>query len=1185
MSYFQKAVTGNDYVFVAEINGTDYGQVVLVLQKPLAGETITLEDALQNSHNAGSFVFVKDKISYADTKAANEFQANITAILTGSSFTRALIWLTNSQKISLGNASVLGFTNTDYSVVKNFDVKISGQFSISIPAKVKLEVSNTPTPRIALHAAGNKVLSFLGPRAVLAKPILNASLSMSGPDRGTFLFNSSVTEASFVSNFKPGFQFLFSPYAAPTTIVSEFFPLMPPGPVTSYWNFAFQVDPVNVFNTPLTGTYEDLYNSRRTFFTLLPMDSGDPVLISSFYRTVFNESLSLQAVSAVPGLPSRFVFTQSKTSGADDFIVSPEGDFIIRMDNPVEGKFYQFLCSISGTEYISFMPYSVSYPGDRVTFISGQPAYLDSYPLPQASPTGPPVQPDRDLLRNDFSTAYAYLLRHNNAGNCHYVSQPKGMEMYGYDSVVHQADKQNPLGFIELGFALPASVSICFPLVPYAAIKPGDGIKTANAEQILNIEWTVIFPKRRREISKVVSSISLSSHKSLHGAAPDPPPLSSATPTGQVAFYEPVQGGAGDVIKEFILGRTIENNVTRKISFSQPGIELTGAMMTKDLFLVIANSKYLGTLNNTGDPLPGPSFNNSVQVENWFFDIKPGSNTYGNYSNVMIIKGMPGVLYDSAAAPENWLISSPDKWTEPGKFAAPSTIVSKVESEPDPSQLSALTQWLIDFFKKCSGQTDELYYQDLLEKAASPTWTGVLILRADINYQNVPDGLAPLLSGIANPENFKAHHIGITLSQIEKAAQGPDMTQASAVFGLINYQDNLVQPAGNGPVQPVIAKTSSDYDFRVLTLKVLFSNSSVKAFENYSQLIINKLFNMPVSGMNSKGNALNAIIIRGLYQKRNGIPYYSLDAIDKYAYYFDNNLFRKIEISSASLFQKRIHDDGSIESAFNLNGCLDFAILKMGSGEEAVAVDLLSFGSSDADRDGSADDKGLSYTNLGIVMTSPPTGANALPTTYFLDSSGLSFDIATSTIRENSLYKDFALNIYSWINAENTYKPEEYGYFGVVTELNLNRLPQGENNYWYGIEYKLDLGSPGELAGEAGLDAFLLLAWAPGSKGDARYDLFVGLKLPGLGGSTKIIDLQNVLKLSVGQSKLLYVPAVEGQPPKHFMLLLTDIALKFMGVLKIPPNGSTNFYLFGNKTANNEPSSLGWYAFYKKDTA
>jgi len=54
------------------------------------------------------------------------------------------------------------------------------------------------------------------------------------------------------------------------------------------------------------------------------------------------------------------------------------------------------------------------------------------------------------------------------------------------------------------------------------------------------------------------------------------------------------------------------------------------------------------------------------------------------------------------------------------------------------------------------------------------------------------------------------------------------------------------------------------------------------------------------------------------------------------------------------------------------------------------------------------------------------------------------------------------------------------------------------------------------------------------------------------------------------------------------VLKFNDLGVKFFGLLKLPPSGNTNFYLFGDPNATDKPKNVGWYAAYNKipeDTA
>ena len=56
----------------------------------------------------------------------------------------------------------------------------------------------------------------------------------------------------------------------------------------------------------------------------------------------------------------------------------------------------------------------------------------------------------------------------------------------------------------------------------------------------------------------------------------------------------------------------------------------------------------------------------------------------------------------------------------------------------------------------------------------------------------------------------------------------------------------------------------------------------------------------------------------------------------------------------------------------------------------------------------------------------------------------------------------------------------------------------------------------------------------------------------------------------------------DGEDDAHyFCLRLDNIGLKILGIEKLPPGATINFFLFGDPGGT---GSLGWYAGYKRDT-
>lgn len=391
------------------------------------------------------------------------------------------------------------------------------------------------------------------------------------------------------------------------------------------------------------------------------------------------------------------------------------------------------------------------------------------------------------------------------------------------------------------------------------------------------------------------------------------------------------------------------------------------------------------------------------------------------------------------------------------------------------------------------------------------------------------------------------------------------------MFGLIYYVDPayIAPPPGIDP-RPVPPTAGTDYQFRVLTLKALFENTAVQRFQSYAQLTLNSLFDMPVVSMGEGGNPYATLVLRGSYQDNGGRAVYSLGTTATSTFYFDNNLFTKIEVDSAQMSTRDGGANGQIVSWFALSGFLDFAVVQ--ANDSSGAFDILSFGSH-AGEDQLR--RGLAYSNLGVRMTFPV--ADPATIAFAFSASEIRFDMQTSTPRPDSLFVNFALGLQGLVQGSAQTSPEADGFLNVVTDATLTGV---NGDRWYGLAYQLNMGTPGNLAGTIGLTSGLLTAWAPVSADAGRYRASLGIQLPGTGGGANLISLQNVLRLSIGQMWLTY-----DRDKRSFLLMLTEIALKFMGLLKIPPSGSTLFYLFGNPQSEGKASGLGWYAMYNNTPA
>jgi hypothetical protein len=589
---------------------------------------------------------------------------------------------------------------------------------------------------------------------------------------------------------------------------------------------------------------------------------------------------------------------------------------------------------------------------------------------------------------------------------------------------------------------------------------------------------------------------------------------------------------------------------------------------------VIANIDYLGALSGSGaGKCEGDAaFYNEINIAGWGLRAETGKNRYNDYRSVILIKGMKGPLYtvtDTGSGPTpTGLIMNPAQWTQRDTLGAPSDYPpgSTKLGKPDPQELPVLSGWLQDYFEAARVHTEPEYFRTFNQIAKDPNWTGVLVLRASID---VPKDLAGIVSGARDKNSFTAHHFAIETTQINNAGKLLDIEGSSSMFGLIYYQDPSFTPPADLTVepQPVPPTAGVDYEFRLLTLKVLFENTSIASFQSWSQLTINKLFDSPVRAI--IGGSNNTIILKGTYEDRPGGGSYNLSTDHAVQCYLrDNNIINKIEIVTAQMTTQ-----SEISSRFGLSGFLDFSVVLDRKGE---VFDIFSFGSAYDEKNKKMLDeprRGLAFAALGIDMI---FAEDPLQNKYSFNTSDVRFDVVRSTPRLQSLFLNLALSLQRLISSNKESPPSSSGYAPLITDATLTGV---EGGTWYGLEYQLNLGTPGNLAGAVGLTSGLLTAWSPKSSATSAYAAVAGLRLPGTGGGAKLISLQNVLKLSIGQMVLTF-----DRRTNSFLLMLTEIALRFLGLLKIPPSGSSTFFLFGNPAGDGKPSGLGWYAMFNRLT-
>lgn len=1068
--------------------------------------------------------------------------------LAGFSGKRAFAWLTQPAAITVESVLLMGLSGDGKEVNVGLRIPMTpGLLDFSMPSGLAIALNGeamslTPPP------SNPKALAFTGTSAPTQTTINSATLPFSGDGAGAVAFSVALKRKDLLSKLGWGLQMLYADAAGATR--SQLYPLASGDQpnVADLLGFAVTLDPSDVTNVRM---------ADRTVFLFDGNTNGQAgVTLASGYQTAWGDRIALAPVTASEKgqIPAGLVLTlgNPKTTPGPQFAFAPRGDFVLNLPLPKGAEPQPLLCGLTPTETMTFTP-----GRDRLRFLTGKPAFAASYPPAEASTLGPPVSTSGPVVRESYFTAWATVVNApGDSQGVHYSAQPKGQPLFGVDPVV-SPKAQGTLGPVDPGYVLPETAGFSTPLMPYALIAPQGGSTGFSAETIEDVEARVIAPVRRDKIGGPASTrTSLAPpHRRRAMLAAGGSSMQVTTPMGLVATV--AQDGTWQAVD---LALNAEARV--RMRFYKPPALLQQALQSSELFLVAANATELGALtgwdqSGTMAPSAASQFFNAMTIADWRIEAKVGQNkAYGDYSNVLIIKGCRGKVAD--------LVSRPDAWTQAETFSAPSYVADAQSTNC--SDIVVLSKWLANYIAEAEARANDPFFQNFLEIVHSDTWTGILVLKASLT--KLPRDLGGLLATL-DPAYTYAHHFGVTVSPVDAATV--QVTKTSSMFELLYYvAPGFLNTAET--LQPVPPASNGPYDFQLLTMKALFENSAVANFESLAQLTIGAWFGDRVLKMGPSGNSFNTILLVGSYQSQDGKSSYVLDSEESNQFYLDSSIITKGEVVKV---QYTTIDDWN--SRFDIWGFIDFVLL----GTKEAPFDIFSFGNLTGEDRNRA---GLSFSGLGLAMNVKEDASGYQIKTFVFDAAHMAFDLAQSTPRPGSLYSNFALRPPAIVVGTAEADPLQRGYLTVATSTPL--MGVGLDTIWYGLSFGLDMGSVGALAGGAGLSATVLTAWGPtpktaGSVGGS-YPARLGLALPGVNPTAKLLSLEGVLRLTIGELRLTNTPPA-GSDQDAWVLSLMDIALKFLAFLKIPPNGAINFTCFGNPNANAQPTSLGWYAVYNQD--
>ena len=907
-------------------------------------------------------------------------------------------------------------------------------------------------------------------------------------------------------------------YASPKAAQS--YPLLSAASSTAlpYAGAVYPLDPVN------EAAVASLPPGRvRT--TLAP--TGEPAL-DSWLRLSNGQSAQLVPLGGADAdglpLPHAGALTFEK-AGGDDVYLTLAGDWAIATGSPAP----ELLCGIFGLERISFRPYAKSPPFDHLRFLPGKPAHAPAFPFDPASLAQPAT--NAPLLDHQHRTAWATVIS-GDATRIDYTAQPESSPLYS------GGGNGGGLDWLATPVSLPDTGGFAMPLAPYAGIASG-GFKP---HEVAAFESQVLAPERKRRIAAhtVADLRAARAHRLLTAAGPD---TTATTPQG---FLVTLSGSSYATV-------TLARSATGPdFAFQDPPAELQSLLQTNQLFAVIVDPTHVG------------SFADTVTMAGWQMaaDVGKGS-TATDYRNVVIFKFCDGTLQDRVA--------NPSRWSDAAAF-------SLVPGFGDPdTALTGLSQWLQQFVSDAVAQNaaGNTLYANFATIATEPGWRGILVLQADIAPSGLPEQIRGLAAGIDFTQ-FLAHHFGTTVTPVTTQNGTLGISGPSSLFGLIDYElpqyrSNVA--GGADADMPLPLATDGSYGFSVLQLQALFENAALVDFRSRVQLTAGELFGSKVTAAyGSTGQVpATAVVLKGTYQSQGGHPTYIFQEDVTTVFALDSNVLDAVAMSRVQFNTLAAQDDGTIRSRFLIWGTLAFAQLEATQG--GGPFDALSFGSAPGTKPAELTD-GLAFSNLALDLASPAATPHAIAFTF--QPAALAFDLASSTARGGSLFETLALQLDSFIAAPGGRRPSDYGYLTVGMGAPLEAL----DGPWFAVVYKITLGTPGALVAQAGFESRLLLAWSPQTKpGDGTYSVFTGLELPGAAPGAKLFSLQGVLKLTIDQIQLLY-GAVAGGAADAFTLRLSNVGLTFLGVAKLPPGATINFFLFGDPQGT---GSLGWYAAYVAD--
>lgn len=1104
-----------------------------------------------------------------------------------------------------------------------------GHCELSIPSGYVLSLVPESSSLLMQSSDENSVAQFAMVAAAGSASQIQASslaLSFAQPTQGCLLFGLTLSPGVNNSQFSQlavGIRYFFpltAPQADGTSIGTGQSAVL----LQNSQSFSMQatMDPINIVNPD---------RSNLSFFSP-NLASGLPLTYDSTFGDTLGRPITLTPVAASGSTPdARLVFGIQPSgatvpvpgSTASHFYFTLQGCFTIGWSTSSTTPNYQLLCGTSPLEYIEF-PAPDDTQTNQLSFVPGGPACT---PGSVASSGAPP-------LTSPGTTAWILPKVSSDTIAPSYFAQPERSPLFQPNPTTPSTNQQslpttmdaNSREFWSAAEASPTrvagpSVATGIPMFGFFAT---DTTQTPLSA-LLALESSAIAPNRQQILAAAGAGTAKFARQNFDD---------DSTTEIAISPHGFSVGMTGDSWAWVGIANDQANARTPSVQFTQVSGEFRAALESNKLFMVAANPEVLmgqasvpfqatadiletmrdeGLLTVTQFTAVNAYFAGLAQPYPVYLSLSAFAAALTNAWSTLTPGLTPAQQATFAANCSKFTIQvgdwafqlSPTNWSNPERPEHQNTIMvlkftndrsleeltndvdawtwSAVAQLPNGGDVGATQrelQQLFAFAKAAEEQALEKHtpslYGDFCKLLKDPHWTGVISFAVGVPLLNLGGPLQPLAAGLS-ARRLYAHHVGF--SATPTSVKGGTATfQRTSVFAVIDYEDSADQYAKDPNSWP-------NFQFKVLDLEMRMNNSFVAYSACRAELMINRLF-----GANTllyPTTHGNNVLLSGQY------GFFESNDIQGYGYRFsmegDNTVMlggsalRKIDLLSVSLALSRWtaakSNQGTFDCTFRITGNFHFF--------NNTDADIFSFG-AEASAHATPSEVGTSslrFGGLNIQMSSKAGGKNQ---SFVEDASHLTLDLQHSLARVNSLYSSFPVKLMGLISTpypvatepDSTTKPapqlpENFGYTSITAPLQQSKL----SDPWYGLVYKIELGSLGALGENAPLTLNLLTAWSAGDSQDIP-PMYVGIQWPGVNGKLGVdLPFQGVIKLGFRAIEMLVNSRgtnPDGSVHRDYMLRFRNFALRFFG-FAIPP-GNNDVYVLGDRASGSD--AIGWYAAY-----